>query len=69
MTKPLTVTSDEISIVLSMAEDAQKALAVLAPDSDAHTSALMCQQWLEILLWQVTKRAVASPTPGQLRLL
>lgn len=69
MTKPLTICSDEISIVLAMAEDAQRALAVLAPDSDAHTSALMCQQWLEILLWQVSKRAVATNTPGQLRLL
>lgn len=62
------VSPAEVGFMCEHAESAAYALSCLAPDGDGHTSALILQEWLELLFVEVSRRA-ESQVAGQLHLL
>jgi len=51
------VTAEELAVMCEHADNASYALGCLEPDGDGHTSALIVQEWLELLYAHAVRRA------------
>lgn len=60
-------TPEELAMVCGLAQEVASYLGHDAQDSDAHTSAMIVANWLELLYRQVARRA-ESQLEGQLPL-